>query len=174
MLGERVDNSPWSDRVNAVQPIVRTCIECGCEYTRRMASGRLRSPQRWRRALYCSRQCATEYHKRWKASPQTGHVSGLDPPAPPSKPKMRALARSPGRPSNRTGRESIERAERASSILDLRFQGFTFKQIGAMQGVSAPSIHRLFWRALRSCPYDPARLRRLAARDGALLIDNPT
>jgi hypothetical protein len=102
-VDERGDNLPWPEMV---EPLTRVCLQCGAEYSRRRANGRLREPRRWRRALYCSRLCAAQHRGRWKALP----LAGLDLPPPPPKPKLRAAM--PGRPSRKTGREAIERVER--------------------------------------------------------------
>jgi hypothetical protein len=126
LVGERVDNPAWPEAADAVQPLVRVCIECHEEFGRRMASGRLRSPRRWRRALFCSRACCAQ-HRRWKASPKlTGHLAGLDPApaAPPPKPKMRAVAHAgnaPGRPSTVTGPRAVAKAGRVAFVMSARF-----------------------------------------------------
>ena|ERR1700722_12149299 len=65
---------------------------------------------------------------------------------------------------SRTSPEAIERQMRLAGIMAQRLRGCTFREIGALQGVSTQRAHVLFWRALRSCPFDRARLRRLAAR----------
>lgn len=47
-----------------VDPETRFCIECGAEFFRRYPSGRLKTPERWRRALYCGRECCGAYRGR--------------------------------------------------------------------------------------------------------------
>jgi len=159
-VGTRVDDNPsWPGSVE--WPLTRVCIECQTEFGRRRASGRLREPKRWRRALYCSRVCAGQRRGRWKALP----LAGLDPALPPRQKRMRA--RPPGRPSHKTGREAIERVDRIAKILSLRAKGLTFREIGQRltPPVTMQAVHRTFWKAMRSHPFDPARLRRRAARE---------
>jgi hypothetical protein len=138
-VDEQGDNLPWPEMV---EPLMRVCVQCGAEYSRRRANGRLREPRRWRRSLYCSRLCAAQHRGRWKALP----LAGLEPPPPLPKPKLRAAM--PGRPSRKTGRRAIERVERISRILQAKSAGHTFREIGLAEGVSMQAIHKLYWRAL--------------------------
>jgi hypothetical protein len=128
------NNPPWRADGDAVQ---RVCIQCQQEFGRRMATGRLRSPRRWRRALFCSRACCAQHRLRRKASPLIGHLAGLDPSSPlegrEARPKMRAAQ---GRPSRKTGTRAIERAKRASSVLRMKAAGATFREIGMFGGGS--------------------------------------
>jgi hypothetical protein len=163
-VDERGDNLPWPEMV---EPLTRVCVQCGAEYSRRRANGRLREPRRWRRSLYCSRGCAAQHRGRWKALP----LAGLEPVSPPPKPKLRV--RQPGRPSRKTGLRAILTAERIARIMQARVSGMTFREIGLEEGVSMQRVHRLFWRALGANPHDPARLRRQAARERAMLIAGP-
>jgi hypothetical protein len=68
---------------------------------------------------------------------------------------------------SRTTPEAIAKVERIAAILQLRFAGHTFREIGMMQTppISAQAIHKAFWKTMRSHPFDPARLRRQAARE---------
>jgi hypothetical protein len=94
-----------------------------------------------------------------------GHLAGLDPPPSPPKPKLRV--RQPGRPSRKTGLRAILAAERIKRIMEARFDGASFREIGLAEGVSMQRVHKLFWKTMQSTPHDPARLRRLAARERA-------
>ena len=68
-----------------------------------------------------------------------------------------------GRRGHTTAAE-IAKIERISSILDLRFRGFTFREIGRLHGVSLQAVHKAFWKVMRAHPYDDrARLRRQRA-----------
>jgi hypothetical protein len=66
---------------------------------------------------------------------------------------------------SRTSPEAIERQMRLAAIIAQRTRGCTFREIGMMMTppVSTQRVHWLYWRALRSCPFDPARLRRRLA-----------
>ena len=135
-----------------VDPLTRVFLECHAEFARRMANGKLRSPQRWRRALFCSRVCAAEQYRRRKASLKLPHyLAGLEPPPPLPRPK-RSCSAAPGRPATKTGRRAIERVERTSRILQAKFAGHTFREIGLAEGVSMQRVHRLYWRALDANP----------------------
>jgi hypothetical protein len=72
---------------------------------------------------------------------------------------------------SRTSPEAIAKVERVAFLMSLRFQGHTFREIGMMMTppVSMQAAHKAFWKAMRSIPFDPARLRRLAARERAAL-----
>jgi hypothetical protein len=72
-----------------------------------------------------------------------------------------------------TSAAAIAKVERIAAILQLRFAGHTFREIGMMQTppVSAQAIWKVVWRALTEHPHDPARLRRQAARERAVLYD---
>lgn len=162
-------NSAWAGLVEVEPPLTRICIECRCEFGRRMSNGKLRSPQRWRRSLYCSRACCAQHRLRRKASPKlTGYLAGLDPPPSPPKPR-RSCSAALGRPSRKTELRAILAADRIKRIMEARFDGASFREIGLAEGVSMQRIHKLFWKTMRSTPHDPARLRRLAARERATL-----
>lgn len=179
MIAEQVDQNAakrWAKaEATAALSGERTCIECGVEFRRlyRDIHGkpRLRSPREWARSIYCSQSCASAYRSRrrvWLGL----HLAGLDPaPARQSSLMTSQAQRSPGRPSRKTGREAIERVEGAAAILRMRFQGFTFAQIGVMQTppVSPQAICERYWRTIRANPpsrqRELARLRRLVACD---------
>ena len=146
------DNPSWPGSIEP--PLTRVCIQCGVEYARRMASGRLRSPQRWRRSIYCGKHCAAQYRGRWKALP----LAGLDLPAPLPKPKLMPM---PGRPSRKTGVAMIAKVERAARVMELRCSGMLFREIAAREGVSTQAIHRMFWKAVAQNPPNRRRHRRL-------------
>jgi hypothetical protein len=160
LIAERVDANAvrrWAKAeatAAASEPPERTCIECGAEFIRlyRDVNGkpRLRSPHEWTRSIYCSRSCASAYRRRkrvWLAP----HLAALEPATP-------ALVRGagnclPGRPSRKTGPAAILAAERRKRVMEARFAGKTFKQIGDLEGVSAQAIFKTYWRALdRSAP----------------------
>jgi hypothetical protein len=157
MIAEQADPSAarrWAKaEATAALSGERTCIECRVEFRRlyRDVRGRprLRSPKEWARSIYCSQSCASAYRSRrrvWLGL----HLAGLD-AAPPS--PERREARPPGRPSRKTGVKAIERAERAATILRMRFGGgYTFKQIGMMQTppVSPQSVHQRYWRLIKA------------------------
>jgi hypothetical protein len=89
------------------------------------------------------------------------HLASLELTAP--SPERKCLHVKPvGRPSRKTGSAAIAKVERISRILQARSAGMTFKQIGVMHGVTTQAIHKAFWKAMRSYPFDPARLRRRA------------
>jgi hypothetical protein len=68
---------------------------------------------------------------------------------------------------SRTSPQAIAKVERIASFLRLRFEGYTYREIGMMQEppVTPQAIHKAIWRALDAHPFDPARLRRQAARE---------
>jgi DNA-directed RNA polymerase specialized sigma24 family protein len=68
--------------------------------------------------------------------------------------------------------QAIERQTRLAEIMAQRLQGCTFREIGALQGVSTSRAHVLFWRAMRACKFDPARLRRRARLERAMQSDS--
>ena len=55
--------------------------------------------------------------------------------------------------------------ERIKRTMEGRFAGASFREIAAVEGLSTATVHRLYWKTIRSCPHDPARLRRLATRE---------
>lgn len=125
----------------------------------------------------CSRACAAEHYRRRKADNSIwpklfGHLAGLEPVREPPRPKRRAAM--PGRPANRTGRKAIAKIERTRAVLQMRFAGHTFAQIGQRLDppVSAQMAHRLYWQALDANPFDPARIRRQAARERRILSND--
>jgi hypothetical protein len=66
-------------------PTIKRCLQCGKQFTRRMKSGRLYWPKRWKRMRYCSRECCGRYRG---AKPNAGfewlppHLQCLEPPKP--------------------------------------------------------------------------------------------
>jgi hypothetical protein len=173
-LGRGVkEPDPWTAaEATAAKAPVRYCITCSEPFTRLYTNingrPRLRDLKRWsaQRALYCSKQCCAIFRRNkrnagWLSLP--AHLASLE-PAPEPQPKMRSAART-GRPPTVTGKQSIERVERIKRIMEGRFAGASFREIAAVEGLSTATVHRLYWKTIRSCPHDPARLRRLATRE---------
>ena len=68
--GTRAQDRPDAVRVVIVDPESKICIVCGEEFFRRYPPsithpyGRLKTPKRWSRALYCGRECCGTYRGR--------------------------------------------------------------------------------------------------------------
>jgi hypothetical protein len=69
------------------------------------------------------------------------------------------------RPATVTGPEAVAKAEVIARLMQARFCGLGFREIAAAEGISPATACRWYWRAMRSIPHDPARLRRRAARE---------
>ncbi len=137
----------------------KACLECGATFNRRRASGELRSPQKWRRATYCSRLCAAQHRGRMKIMPPPGWVE------PRREPKPRS-GRRRGRPS-KTSPWHIDRAQRIGAIMKGRLANKTFRQIaeGLWPPITTQACHQAFWRQMRalndhSGPVTPALARK--------------
>jgi hypothetical protein len=168
-----VKADPWTAaEATASKAPVKFCITCtepfGRLYRDRNGKPRLRDLKRWSssRALYCSRACCAVYRRNkrnagWLTLP--AHLASLE-PTPTLQPKMRSAART-GRPPTVTGKQSIERVEGIKRIMEARFAGASFREIAGLEAVSTATVHRLYWKTIRSCPFEPARLRRQAARE---------
>lgn len=95
-MAHQFTNTPWRKRVDRrsdavvvviVDPVSKTCIECGAEFFHRYPPsithphGRLKTPERWRRALYCGRECCGAYRGRMsKGVPKRTRVDEALPP----------------------------------------------------------------------------------------------
>ena len=68
----------------------------------------------------------------------------------------------------------IAKTERLSFVMARRLAGLTFREIDLMMTppVTAQAAHKAFWKVMQANRYDPARLRRRAARERALLLSD--
>jgi hypothetical protein len=80
-MAHQFNDTPWGtqeqDRPDAVRVVIvdpesKICIVCGEEFFRRYPGGRLKTPKRWSRALYCGRECCGAFRGRMsKGVPKT-------------------------------------------------------------------------------------------------------
>jgi hypothetical protein len=170
---------PWTAaEATAANAPVKFCITCSEPFTRLYTNingrPRLRDLKRWssQRVLYCSQQCCASFRRNkrnagWLTLPAS--LQALEPA--PEQLTMRSAART-GRPSTKTGEQSIERVERIKRIMEARFAGASFREIAGFEAVSTATVHRLYWKTMRATPFDPVRLRRLATRERTALSND--